>query len=82
MLNFKQAYDKVQDSVNGKITGAVLYRNLYVFRIMDDNDPLEGEMDPFYSVDTSTGIVAEFSVLTDANILEFTDLMVNNNLIK
>lgn len=82
MLNFKQAYDKVQDSVNGKITGAVRYHNLYVFRIMDDNDPLEGEMDPFYSVDTLTGIVAEFSVLTDANILEFTDLMVNNNLIK
>lgn len=49
---------------------------------MDDNDPLEGEMDPFYSVDTLTGIVAEFSVFTDANILEFTDLMVNNNLIK
>ena len=41
--------------------GPVVYKNLFLFSLY--NDGLGGELDPFYSVNRSTGFVSGFSIL-------------------
>lgn len=59
----------------GKIQAVVEYKNLYLFQVFGD-DPLEGELDPFYSVNKNTGELKEFSILTDAKPTEILPLFV------
>lgn len=46
----------------GKI---VDYDGIYILQIFNDNDPLEGDMDPFYSVDPNTGAIEDFYIFDD-----------------
>lgn len=49
------------------ITGPVNYNELYLFRVIETSDPIEGGWDPFFSVDKETGEVRDFSIITDGN---------------
>lgn len=51
----------------------ISYRGLYLFQVFTD-DPEEGEFDPFFSVNQQTGELRDFSVITDGDINEITDL--------
>lgn len=64
---------------NGDVQKGILYNGLYVFRVFNPVDPVEGESDPFFSVDPNTGKLAEFSILTDANIVDFTNAFTASN---
>lgn len=48
---------------DGKFKSVVLYNGLYVLKIFND-DPYEGQMDPFFSVNPKTGEFKEFSVVS------------------
>jgi hypothetical protein len=56
------------------VSAPVSYRGLYVFIVTDPTDPEEGDFDPFYSVNQTTGELAEFSILTDGNPSELAAL--------
>lgn len=57
-----------------ELSKPVPYRGLFLFIATDPNDPDEGDFDPFYSVNQSTGEFKEFSVITDGDITEIADL--------
>lgn len=42
-----------------KFVKAVSYRNLFIFQI-NGPDPVEGDLDPFFSVDKTTGAFSDF----------------------
>lgn len=44
-----------------KFIKSATYRNFYIFQI-NGPDPLEGNLDPFYSVDKETGAFSDFSI--------------------
>lgn len=73
----KNAATKIAQNAcpGGKIQRVVEYRDLYLFQIFSDSSA-EGQMDPFYSVDKFTGEFRDFSILTDGDIEEITDLFV------
>lgn len=56
-----------------RIEPPIVYRGLYVFQVFSD-DPVEGDHDPFFSVNQRTGELRDFSILTDGNTKEITDL--------
>lgn len=58
---------------DGQIQAAIEYNGRYILQIFND-DPEEGEMDPFFSVDIKTGAFKEFSVLTDGDIDDIAEL--------
>lgn len=60
----------------GKIQAVVVYENLYIFQVFGE-DPDEGIMDPFFSVNKETGEFKEFSILTDGKITEINQLFVD-----
>ncbi len=41
---------------------SVTYRNFFIFQI-NGPDPLEGNLDPFFSVDKTTGEFSDFSIV-------------------
>lgn len=45
-----------------KFVKAVTYRNFFIFQI-NGPDPLEGNLDPFFSVDKTTGEFSDFSIV-------------------
>lgn len=49
------------------------YKDLYIFQVFSP-DPEEGEYDPFYSVHKETGKFQEFSLITDGDISEISNL--------
>lgn len=57
------------------IPSFISYGNLFVFMVFF-SDPDEGIFDPFYSVDKTTGEVAEFSVFTDGEFDDIQDLFI------
>lgn len=74
MLNLNQAKAIVKRNFpDGKIQKVVGYKELYIFQIFSD-DPLEGKMDPYYSVHMMTGLFSEFSVITDEGAKEILSL--------
>lgn len=74
MLSIKQAINTVKKNIpDGNIDSMIVYNGLYVFKVFM-NDELEGQMDPFYSVNVETGEFRDFSIITDGNILEITKL--------
>lgn len=46
------------------------YNNLFIYRIYKTDDPIEGRFDPFHSVDQKTGLIRDFSILTDMSLSE------------
>lgn len=74
MFDIQQATEIVKKAFPaGKIQKSVEYRNVYLFQIFTD-DPDDGQMDPFYSVDKETGEFSDFSVITDGDISEISAL--------
>ena len=80
MLDIKEAIKVAKESYpTGKIQKVVEYKGLYVFLIFDD-DPLEGKMDPYYSVDKKTGEFKEFSLFLHGDMEELTKLFLRKGL--
>ena len=57
----------------GNIESMIIYNGLYVFKVFAD-DELEGQMDPFYSVNMKTGEFRDFSIITDGDTSEIVKL--------
>lgn len=49
-----------------RIEKPIAYRGVYLFQVFGQ-DPLEGDQDPFFSVNIQTGEIRDFSVLTDGD---------------
>lgn len=66
MLNRDQAQTLLQKFLTDgtPIKAWAKYNELYLFRV-EHQMPFETDSDPFFSVDTNTGEVRDFSVLTD-----------------
>lgn len=45
-----------------KFVKSATYGNLFIFQI-NGPDPVEGDLDPFFSVDKSTGKFSDFSIV-------------------
>lgn len=75
MLNIQDAILVINKNIpNGKIQKSVVYHGLYLFQVFTD-DPFEGELDPFYTVDMKTGEFRDFSILTDGDQEELAMLL-------
>lgn len=71
-----QATRIVQRNIpRAKIQATVFYKDSYLFQVFTD-DPEEGEMDPFYSVNRNTGVFTDFSILTHENAKQIVDLFI------
>jgi hypothetical protein len=57
---------------NSRIEKPIVYRGVFLFQVFGD-DPLEGDQDPFFSVNIQTGEIRDFSVITDGNPKEIED---------
>lgn len=80
MLDIQMATRIVQKEIpHRRIVAHISYKDLWVFQAFDDNDPLEGEFDPFYSVNKKTGEFNEYSVLTDGDPREVQQLFLQAN---
>ena len=74
MLSIKQAVNTVKKTLpDGRIDSMIVYNGLYIFKVFTE-DELEGQMDPFYSVNIETGEFRDFSIITDGNISEIVKL--------
>ena len=58
---------------DGSIKKHIEYNGLFIFQVFQD-DPFEGEFDPFYSVNRTTGEFRDFSILTDGDFKVLSDL--------
>jgi len=75
VLDEKQAIAKAKAVFpEGDIKWVIDYRDSYLFLIYDQ-DPLEGDQDPFYIVNKDTGVMRDFSILEDGDINEITRLV-------
>lgn len=73
-VSIQKAINIVKKNIpNGKIDASIRYHDLYLFKVFIDNG-FEKEMDPFYSVNINTGEFRDFSILTDGDIGEITNL--------
>ena len=73
-VSLQKAINIVKKNIpNGKIDASIRYRDLYLFKVFINNG-FEKEMDPFYSVNINTGEFRDFSILTDGDIGEITNL--------
>lgn len=67
MLNNEQAADLVKGLYpDVKIVDSFRYEGLILVRI-EHSDSEEANYDPFFSVDVNTGVIKEFSVITDGD---------------
>lgn len=75
MLDITAARNVVEKNLpNGTIQAFISYRDLFVFQVFDNNDEMEGQWDPFYSVNKNTGEFSDFSIITDGDPQELTRL--------
>lgn len=54
----------------------IVYNGMYLILALRRNDPLEGDMDPYYSVDMNTGAIQDFSIFKDGKANEIVSLFV------
>lgn len=74
MLNDAQALMEIKKALPEiPVKAWSKYRNLYIFRV-EWPSPIEKDYDPFFSVNSDTGEVRDFSVLTDGNVSEIAEL--------
>ena len=74
MLSVDEATAIVKKNLpDSQIQATVVYRDLYLVQAFRTT-PGEEIMDPFYSVHRTTGEFKEFSILTDGNIAEISEL--------
>lgn len=78
MYSIAEATDILQKAYpDRRIEPPVVYNGSYLFQAFDDNDELEGSIDPFFTVNRDSGEVSEFSILTDGNMAEIAALYAN-----
>lgn len=82
MLSYNQAKSIIESNIPGTIKSCVLYKNLYIFCVINDDDPIEGDLDPFYSVNALTSECRDFSIITDIDMDVYFDLLERKNLVK
>jgi hypothetical protein len=69
-----QATTIVKKNIPGaKIQATIFYKDSFLFQVFTD-DPYEGEMDPFYSVNRETGAFTDFSILAIENSKQILNL--------
>ena len=74
MITKDEALSIVRQNLNGwSIQKFALHNGKFVFMVFSD-DPDEGQFDPFYSVDASTGEFSGYPLMLDNN-LDVLDLM-------
>jgi hypothetical protein len=74
MLNILEATSIVHKNLpNGNIKAFIDYQDLFIFQVFTDDD-LEGQFDPFFSVNKETGDFRDFSILTDGDTQEIAKL--------
>lgn len=77
MLSIDKAKKVILKNIpNGKIKKCVVYKNLFVFQVFTD-DLLEGNYDPFYSVDRNTAKFDGFKLFEPGVFDEVMDLFEN-----
>ncbi len=75
MLSLSDATDVVKAHFpKAQIRAGVPYRNDYVFVVYPSNTR-ESFFDPYYAVDKNTGEFRDFSIFTDADPEELTNLL-------
>jgi hypothetical protein len=80
MLSQEEAVQAAQKQFpNRTVSFYLKYRDLYLVTAIDESDPVEGDYDPYYSVNPDTGEIREFSVVTDASRVELTNLWLAQN---
>ena len=82
MLSINEAMKIVEKHIpDCEIQKCIIHNGLYVFMVYTA-DELEGQMDPFYSVNMKTGDFRDFSIITDGNISDLMRKFESGNLIK
>lgn len=67
MLNINEAKALIKKELpNGRIQKGIEYNGLYIFQVFFD-DEIEGTIDPFYSINKSTGEFNGFSLFLNDN---------------
>ncbi|QFG09117.1 hypothetical protein PBI_SPORTO_9 [Arthrobacter phage Sporto] len=67
MLSELQATEIVKEAFPERnIDTVIVYGGVYLF-LAPSADPLEGDQDPFFSVDVTTGELRDFSIITDGD---------------
>jgi hypothetical protein len=75
MLSELEATSIVRNTFpTSRVEPPIAYRGVYLFMVFNDDDPLEGDQDPFFSVEQSTGELRDFSIITDGDPNEITNL--------
>lgn len=78
MLNVSLAEKALLNTVPFiKVQDHIVYRDAYLFRVTFESEA-EKDYDPFFSVDMTTGVVKDFSVITDGDISEITKMFLRN----
>jgi hypothetical protein len=74
MLSLSEATSIVRENLpDGEIKKYIEYRNLYIFQVLG-SDPDEGLFDPFFSVNKDNGEFRDYSILTDGDPGEISEL--------
>jgi hypothetical protein len=78
MLSEQDAIAKVKEFIPGCVPEKIItYNDLYLVLAPRSNDPLEGYMDPFFSVDINTGETRDYSIFQDGKAREIATLFEN-----
>lgn len=74
MLDISEAEKIVRENLpDGRIAKHIEYGDLFVFQVFR-KDPVEGDWDPFYSVDRRSKEFRDFSVILDGDFDEINRL--------
>lgn len=77
MVDISEAEKIVLENLpGGRIAKHIEYKNLFVFQVFRD-DPLEGDWDPFYSVNRDTKEFSDFSIILAGDLNELTQLFMS-----
>lgn len=76
MLSKSEAISIAKKAIpEGRVDTVVEYKDLYLLQIFEDR-PGEEDMDPYYSVNRSSGEFRDFSIITDGDPSEIADLFI------
>jgi hypothetical protein len=75
MLSEQEALAKVKAFMPGAVPEKIVtYNNLYLVLAPRPNDPVEGDWDPYFSVDMETGVARDYSLFQDGKAREIASL--------
>jgi hypothetical protein len=75
MLNVLEATKIINEALPTREIGKPIdYRGLYIFLAIDNHLPIEGDMDPYFSVNKETGELRDYSIIADGDISEIVAL--------